>query len=135
MIAIVAGLVFVAFGGFYFALAPRTGDVALPQASPTALAPAVAPAPAAQSGGPHHGDEAHIDAAAAPAAADGDAASIEAEIGLSEHAELQALLKKNFNPEYNELIMVAARRRNEGVSDRCSARSSMSASRRSCGAK
>jgi len=44
-------------------------------------------------------------------------ASIEAEIGLSEHAELQALLKQNFNAEYNELIAVAVRRRNEGVSD------------------
>ena len=44
-------------------------------------------------------------------------ASIEAEIALSEHAELQALLKKNFTAEYDELIAVAVRRRNEGVSD------------------
>jgi hypothetical protein len=44
-------------------------------------------------------------------------ASIEAEIALSEHAELQALLKKSFTAEYDELIAVAARRRNEGVSD------------------
>ena len=43
--------------------------------------------------------------------------SIEAEIAQSEHAELQALLKKNFAAEYNELIAVAVRRRNEGVSD------------------
>ena len=42
-------------------------------------------------------------------------ASIEAEIALSEHAELQALLKKNFTAEYNEMIAVAVRRRNEGV--------------------
>jgi len=45
------------------------------------------------------------------------AQSIEAEIARSEHAELQALLKKNFPGEYNELIAVAVRRRNEGVSD------------------
>jgi hypothetical protein len=56
-------------------------------------------------------------------------ASIEAEIALSEHAELQALLKKNFSAEYNELIAVAVRRRNEGVSIRSSARNWPSASR------
>ena len=44
-------------------------------------------------------------------------ASIEAEIALSEHADLQALLKKSFTAEYDELIAVAVRRRNEGVSD------------------
>ena len=62
-------------------------------------------------------------------------ASIEAEIAQSEHAELQALLKKNFTAEYNELIAVAVRRRNEGVSDQIVRRRNWpSASRRSCAA-
>jgi hypothetical protein len=43
--------------------------------------------------------------------------SIEAEIALSEHAELLALLKKDFDAEYTDLIAMAVRRRNEGVSD------------------
>jgi hypothetical protein len=44
-------------------------------------------------------------------------ASIEAEISRSEHAEMQALLKKSFPAEYQELIAVAVQRRNEGASD------------------
>lgn len=43
--------------------------------------------------------------------------SIEAEIALSEYAELLALVKTNFNAEYTDLIAMAARKRNEGVSD------------------
>ena len=43
--------------------------------------------------------------------------SIEGEIALSEHAELLALLKKDFDAEYTDLIAMAVRRRNEGVSD------------------
>jgi hypothetical protein len=44
-------------------------------------------------------------------------ASVDADMALSENAALQALLKKNFNAEYNDLMVWAARRRNEGVSD------------------
>jgi hypothetical protein len=106
LIAVVVGLVLVAVGGFIFALLPPTNDAlrstALPPAQTatpsSAAVPAVLPLPPA----------------APPMAT---SASIEAELALSEHAELQALLKKNFNQEYNELIAMAARRRNEGVSD------------------
>ncbi len=105
LIAVVIGLVLVAFGGFYAALSSRTGDAVLPPAR-TAMpsgpaVPAVVPPPPPPPAPPPM---------ATPA-------SIEAEIALSEHAELQALLKQNFNGEYNDLIAVAVRRRNEGVSD------------------
>jgi hypothetical protein len=43
--------------------------------------------------------------------------SIEGEIALSEHAELLALVKQNFSAEYTDLIAMAVRKRNEGVSD------------------
>ena len=43
--------------------------------------------------------------------------SIEAEFAQSEHAELLAVLKRNFSAEYNDLIAMAVRRRNEGASD------------------
>ena len=100
LIAVVVGLVLVAFGGFYFALGPPPNGAILPPAQTatpsSAAVPPVAPVPPP------------------PMAT---AASIESEIALSEHAELQALLKKSFNGEYNDLITVAVRRRNEGVSD------------------
>ena len=69
---------------------------------------------------------------AAAAAAVATPASIEAEIALSEHAELQALLKKNFAAEYDELIAVAVRRRNEGVSDQIFGQELAERFRRSC---
>lgn len=100
--AVVIGLVLMAFGGFYFALSPRSGDAILlpPKAapSPSAAASAVIPRPAVPP------------PMATPV-------SVEAELARSEHAELQTLLKQNFNGEYNELIAVAVRRRNEGVSE------------------
>ena len=100
--AVVIGLVLMAFGGFYFALSPRSGDAILlpPKAapSPSAAASAVIPRPAVPP------------PMATPV-------SVEAELARSEHAELQTLLKQNFNGEYTELIAVAVRRRNEGVSE------------------
>ena len=104
LIAVVAGLVLVAFGGFFFALGPGASDPLLPPARtaapssaalPPVLPPLAPPAPPPL---------------ATPA-------SIEAEIALSEHAELQVLLKKNFSAEYAELVAVAVRRRNEGASE------------------
>src|SRR5438105_3807039 len=102
LIAVVLGLVLVAFGGFYFALGPHSTDITLPPAqtatpSSAAVPPVVPPPPAP------------------PPMATAD--SVEAEIALSEHAELQGLLKKNFNAEYNEMIATAVRRRNAGVSE------------------
>jgi hypothetical protein len=44
-------------------------------------------------------------------------ASIEAEVARSEHAEVLALVKRLFADEYDELMIAAARRRNEGVPD------------------
>ena len=107
LIAVVAGLVLVAVGGFIFALRPLGNDALLSaplppaQSAPpsSAAVPVVLPAPAAPP------------TAATPA-------SVEAEMALSEHAQLQALLKRHFNKEYTDLIATAARRRNEGVSDR-----------------
>ena len=106
LIAAVIGLVLVAFGGFYFALISRSGDAVLPPpktatpfgAAVPAVAPPLPPPPAPPP-------------MATPS-------SIEAEIALSELAELQALLKKNFSDDYNELITLVTRRRNEGASDR-----------------
>ena len=106
LIAVVFGLVLVAFGGFYFALGPHSTELPLPPA-PTApppgaaLPPVVVPAPPPPPPPPPM---------ATPE-------SIEGEIAQSEHAELLALVKKNFNAEYTDLIAMAVRRRNEGVSD------------------
>ncbi len=93
---IVACLAIAALGGFYFALGPHSNGTLVPPAptSPVSApaAPAtVAPAPAAPPPAP---------AAAPPPMA--TAQSIEAEIAQSEHAELQALLKKNFPGEYSD---------------------------------
>jgi hypothetical protein len=99
LIAVVIGLVLVAFGGFYFALGLHPNGTLPPPprtVTPSSAVPPVLPPPAP------------------PMAT---AASMETEIALSEHAELQSLLKKNFNAEYNDLIAVAVSRRNEGVSD------------------
>jgi hypothetical protein len=102
--AVVAGLVLVAFGGFYFALKPHANDALLPPALP----PAQTATPSSAAAPP---------VVVPPPPPPATPASIEAEIALSEHAELQALLKKNFAAEYDELIAVAVQRRNEGVSD------------------
>jgi len=117
-IAAAVGLVLVAFGGFYFALKPGSHEpVVHPVQTAAGPAPA-APVPPTQ-GPTAQGQPAQNPAAQTPAApaVKATAASIEAEIAQSDHAELQGLLKKNFNKEYNELIAVAVRRRNEGVSD------------------
>ena len=106
LIAVVFGLVLVAFGGFYFALGPHSTELPLPPA-PTApppgaaLPPVVVPAPPPPPPPP---------AMATPE-------SVEGEIAQSEHAELLALLKNDFNVEYTDLIAMAVRRRNEGVSN------------------
>src|SRR5205823_1213037 len=108
LIAVVFGLVLVAFGGFYFALGPHSTEPPLPSAptapppgAPGAAVPTVVTPPAPPPPPPPM---------ATPE-------SIEGEIAQSEHAELLALLKKNFNAEYTDLIAMAVRRRNEGVSD------------------
>jgi hypothetical protein len=107
LLAVVVGLVLVALGGFYFALRPHSNDALLPPPLPPAqtVTPSSAAAPPVVVPPPP---------APPPMATP---ASIEAEIARSEHAELQALLKQNFNAEYGDLIAVATRRRNEGVSD------------------
>ena len=104
LMAVVVGLVLVAFGGFYFALKPHANDALLPPALP----PAQTATPSSAAAPP---------VVVPPPPPPATPASIEAEIALSEHAELQALLKKNFAAEYDELIAVAVQRRNEGVSD------------------
>jgi hypothetical protein len=99
LLAAALGLVLIAFGGFYYALSLRSPDQAAPSAKTTsAPAPGQAQAPAAPAG------------KATPA-------SIEAEIASSDHAELQALLKRHFDDEYKQLIAIAVRRRNEGLTD------------------
>jgi len=103
-IAVAFGLVAVAFGGFYFALSSRSHDPLAPSA-PAISASSAKPAPAA----------APQPEQAKPAQATPE--SIEAEIARSDHADLQAILKKNFADDYRELIKVAVQRRNEGLSD------------------
>jgi hypothetical protein len=110
LIAVVFGLVVVAFGGFYYALGPHPTDLPLPPA-PTAPPPVAAlPADVAPQPPPPQPPSPPPPPMATPE-------SIEAEIALSEHAELLALLKKDFDAEYTDLIAMAVRRRNEGVSD------------------
>ena len=107
LIAVVFGLVLVAFGGFYYALGPQTTDLPLPLAPPApppvaALPAEVAPPPQPQPSPP-------------PPMATPE--SVEGEIAQSEQAELLALVKQNFSAEYTDLIAMAVSRRNEGVSD------------------
>jgi hypothetical protein len=113
LIAAAVGLVLVAFGGFYLALSSRLHE---PVAPP--VRSAAAPSPSA-SDRAAQSQAAKRDTAQPGAMPEGKAtaASIEAEIAQSEHAELQTLLKTHFAKEYNELIEVAVRRRNEGASD------------------
>ncbi|MBM3529076.1 MAG: hypothetical protein FJX62_13385 [Alphaproteobacteria bacterium] len=100
IMSIAAGLVLLAGGGFYFALTPRAPESLAPVSRP---APASAPAPSAPA------------AAAKPQPATPE--SVEAEIAKSDHAELQALLKRAFPDEYRDLIAAAVQTRNEGASD------------------
>jgi hypothetical protein len=102
LVTMVAGLALVALGGFYFALKQSTPQFD-PPGAPTQAASLNDPAAAGSAVGP----------AGRPATPE----AIEAEIARSEHAELQALLKRNFPEEYRELIAAAVRRRNEGLPD------------------
>jgi hypothetical protein len=112
LIAVVFGLVLMAFGGFYFALGPHSTELPLPAPSPPSPAQTATPGASAPP------------AVAAPAPPPppppppmATAESIETEFAQSEHAELLAVLKRSFNAEYNDLIAMAVRRRNEGASD------------------
>jgi hypothetical protein len=127
VIGVTLGLVLLAFGGFYFALSSRSSNVVVPPAkvatapAPQSAAPgkSAAQAPAAQAP-TAQAPAAQVPAAQAPAPAappKATPASIEAEIAQSDHAELQVLLKKNFADDYNQLIAVAVKQRNDGVSD------------------
>ena len=113
LIAVVFGLVLVAFGGFYYALGPQTTDLPVPLARPTPPPVAALPAEAAPSQ-PLPPPPSPPQPAPPPMATP---ESVEGEIALSEHAELLALVKQNFSAEYTDLIVTAVRRRNEGVSD------------------
>src|SRR5512144_686489 len=104
LIVIVGCLAIAALGGFYFALGPHSNG-SLVQPAPPSPAPASAPA-ASPPVAPEPVASAPVASAPAapppaPAAAPPMATvqSIEAEIARSEHAELQALLKKNFPGE------------------------------------
>jgi hypothetical protein len=118
LIAVAATLVAVAFGGFYFALSSRQHEplaASQPRPARTAETPAAAP-PAAQP--PAARPTASAAAPPSPAQpAKATPESIDAEIAKSDHAELQALLKRYFADDYKALIAVAVDRRNEGVSD------------------
>jgi hypothetical protein len=120
-IAVAVALVAVAFGGFYFALSSRQHEplaASQPRPARTAETPAVAP-PAAQPPAAQARPPAAAPAAPQPPAPPAKATpeSIETEIAKSDHAELQALLKRYFADDYKALIAVAVDRRNEGVSD------------------
>jgi hypothetical protein len=106
----VFGLVLVAFGGFYYALGPQTTDLPLPLAPPAPPPVAALPAEVAPQPPPPPPQPPPPPPMATPE-------SVEGELALSEHAELLALVKQNFNAEYADLIAMAVRRRNEGVSD------------------
>jgi hypothetical protein len=108
LIAVVFGLVALAFGGFYFAFGPHSTDLPLPKAQQTATSSSTASPPVTST---------PVEAPPPPPPPMATPASIEAEITQSEHAELLALVKKNFGAEYNDLITMAVRRRNEGASD------------------
>jgi hypothetical protein len=113
-IAVAVALVAVAFGGFYFALSSRSHEpLAATQQRPvrTAEAPAASGAPAQ----PPPAQPAQPTPPPAPSKATPE--SIEAEIAKSDHAELQALLKRHFADDYKALIAVAVDKRNEGASD------------------
>ena len=120
IIVVVVGLVLVAFGGFFFALVPHPNDAVPPPAKYVAPASPVAPAavvPAPAASAPV------ASAPVTPAAVMptpppmATVQSIEAEFAMSDNAELLALLKKSFPVEYDGLIAMAVRRRNEGVTE------------------
>jgi len=103
LIAAVVGLVLLASAGFYYALSPKSPDAVVPPPSMTASS--APPAPSASEPAPANTTPDR------PATV----AVIEAELARSEHAELQALLKRHFAEEYQELLEFLTRRRSEGV--------------------
>ena len=88
LIAVVVGLVLLAFGGFYFALGLHSKD-------PLGGVP---PAPTATGFRRRRAAPGRPSSPSRPTPAMATSSSIETEIAQSEHAELQALLKRNFNP-------------------------------------
>ena len=125
LIAIAFGLVVVAFGGFYFAFGSRSHESLVAQQPARTVAAGSSASPAATAPGTSQQSAAPQSSAPqspppqSPPVRPGKATpeSIEAEIAKSDHAELQALLKKNFADDYKALIAVAVERRNEGASD------------------
>ena len=121
LLAVAFGLVAVAFGGFYFALGSRSHEPLTPQ--PPARSATANPGPGqstTESGASQRSSAPQSSALQSPPPVRPSKAtpdSIEAEIAKSDHAELQALLKKNFADDYKALIDVAVQRRNEGASD------------------
>jgi hypothetical protein len=122
-IAAAVGLVLLALGGFYFALSPRSHNANQPVRTATApgqpaqggaTQPVGAQAPAAQTPTSQASTSQASQAPAQPAKV--TTATIEDELAHSEHAPLQALLKKYFPDEYNGLIAAAVGQRNAGVS-------------------
>jgi hypothetical protein len=120
-------LVLAAAAAFYVGLGSRSGWLAPspPDAAvrTAALAPTPAPLPATTVGASEPAPPPAFSTASAeppttptppPAATP---ASIEAEIAFSEYADVLALVKRLFADEYNELMVTAAQRRNEGVAD------------------
>jgi hypothetical protein len=108
LITIVFGLVFVAVGGFYFALKQPSREFVAPTAPPgqAASSPPSAGSAAVQRSAP----KPSMPQPATPE-------SIEAEIARSDHADLQVLLKRHFPEDHRDLIEIAVRRRNEGAPD------------------
>src|SRR5260221_4218998 len=94
LIAVVFGLVLVAFGGFYFALGPQSTELPLPVPPPpppvqTAMPLDAVPPP-----------EAATPPTPPPPPPMATPESIEGAIPQSEHSELLALVKQNFSAEY-----------------------------------
>jgi hypothetical protein len=119
-------LVLAAAAAFYFALVPQSGwlpasesDMAVRPVQPMSSVPAPVPVSpstvGASAAAPPPVPSVPPELPASPPAA--TPASIEAEIALSEYAEVLALVKRLFAAEYDELMLAAAQRRNEGVSD------------------
>jgi hypothetical protein len=111
LLAAVVGLVLLAFGGFYYALGPKSPDALSPPAQSVA-APPIPPSQPASEPKPIAGTP---DAGTPPPPV--TIATIEAEIARTEHADLQVLLKRHFADEYQELMEFMVRRRSEGVAD------------------
>ena len=120
LLGIAFGLIAVAFGGFYFAFGSRTHDTLAtqPPAKTAAADPSPGAAPAGGTSSPAPAGSQPAPQASPPVRpSKATPESVEAEIAQSDHAELQALLKKYFADDYKQMIATAVERRNEGVSD------------------